>query len=307
MNYLVDKKEKTVLIVDDQETTITVLSKILGTEYTVYTAVNGPSGIKAAEKFVPDVILLDILMLDMDGYEVLSVLKKSPRTKDIPVIFITSLDSENDEAKGLANGAADYITKPFSPAIVKLRLHNQIKMLDQMRMIEKLSMIDQLTELPNRRNFENRINSEWARAARDNTPLSIMVIDIDFFKDYNDKCGHLQGDVALQRVSQVFINTLKRPGDFAVRWGGEEFIIILPSTDISGAIDIAEQIRRNIEKMVIPCQDENCSKITVSVGVNTREKGMGGTIHEFIQKADKALYEAKAKGRNRVFSFSDET
>ena len=293
---------KSILVIDDQESAIAVLTKILGSEYTVYAANNGKEGIIAAEEYLPDIILLDILMTDMDGFAVFAALKDIEKTRNIPIIFITSLVDEENEEKGLALGAADYIAKPFSPSIVKLRVNHQIKMLEQLRVIERLSMLDELTDLPNRRSFEARLSSEWARASREKTPISILVIDVDKFKNYNDTYGHMQGDVALQTVSNVFSQMLKRPGDFAARWGGEEFIVLLPNTGLAGALEIAEHIRRATEIMQVPCLEGPVRTITVSIGVNTRTNGQEGTIDEFISGADKALYDAKVKGRNRVSS-----
>ena len=296
---------KNVLIIDDQESAIAVLTKILSPEYTVYAATSGPSGIKTAEENIPDIILLDILMTGMDGFAVISALKKSEKTKHIPIIFITSLADEINEEKGLSLGAADYITKPFSPIVVKLRVNIQAKMLEQLRVIERLSMLDELTNLPNRRSFETRLASEWARAFREKKPVSLLMIDVDGFKNFNDTYGHIQGDFALQAASNVFTQMLRRPGDFAARWGGEEFIVLLPNTDLSGAMEIAEQIRRNIENMPLPRNDGQDKKITVSIGVNTAlMDGKNNTIHEFISGADKALYTAKQAGRNRVHSLT---
>ena len=294
-----------VLIIDDQEAIISSLVKILKPEYRIYSELNGKDGIEAAEKHLPDVILLDVLMTDMDGYDVIDLLKRSETTKNIPVIFITSLTGDDNEAKGLALGAADYITKPFTPGIVTLRIRNQIKLVDQLRTIEKLSMMDQLTDLPNRRNFEERISSEWGRSSRERTHISLLMIDLDNFKSYNDRFGHQQGDVALQSMTKVFTDVLRRPGDFAARWGGEEFIVLLPNTDLFGALEIAEHIRSSAENMDVSCTDEAASKITVSIGVNMREQGQGGSISDFISKADEALYNAKHKGRNRICYYGE--
>ena len=296
-------KKNSVLVVDDESSNILALSHVLSPEFTVYAAKSGADAIAAAQKYLPDVILLDILMPEMDGYAVIAALKNSKKTEDIPVIFITGLSDADDEEKGLALGAADYITKPFSPAIVKLRLHNQVKMLEQLRTIERLSMTDSLTCLPNRRNFEIRLDSEWRRAMREHTPVSILVIDVDNFKNYNDAYGHQQGDVALREVAKVFMQMLKRPGDFAARWGGEEFIVLLPNTESCGALEIAEQIRKRIEKLEILCADGQAANVTVCIGVNTWEHGPGGTIDKFIREADRALYAAKNGGRNCAFHF----
>jgi len=317
-------RKNSILIIDDQLTDITVLKNFLEQEYSIYSADNGRDGIIAAEKYMPDIILLDILMLDMDGYAVIANLKSSEKTKNIPVIFITSLNCDKDHAKGLSLGAADYITKPFHPAVVKLRIRNQIRLLEHMHSIEELSMFDQLTNLPNRRNFEERINTEWGKALRENTPISILMIDLDFFKNYNDTYGHLQGDAALKSAANVFALALKRPCDFAARWGGEEFAIILPCTDSDGAQDIAEKIHRRIEETEVPYygvqqnlkteDSENGSapavpplvtKISVSIGVNTWKQGYRCTLDEFISGADTALYNAKKNGRNMICYFGE--
>ena len=295
--------KNTILIVDDEKANIIALTHMLALEYAIYAAKSGQDGIELAEKHLPDVILLDIRMPEMDGYEVFSMLKSSEKTKDIPILFITALNKDSDEEKGLALGAADYITKPFSPTVVKLRLGNQIKILEQMRTIEWLSLTDQLTGIPNRRSFEAQLNTEWGRAMRERTPISILIIDVDEFKNYNDTYGHQQGDVALQSFAKVFAEIFKRHGDFAARWGGEEFVALLTNTDAVGAIKVAEQIRQLAEDMVIPCLNGLAEKITVSIGVNTRTDESNCTVEEFISGADEALYAAKNKGRNRVCHF----
>ncbi|MCL2230747.1 MAG: diguanylate cyclase [Treponema sp.] len=300
------KRRCSILIIDDQETIITMLTKILEEEYVIHCADNGKDGIELAEKVCPDVILLDILMLDMDGFEVLEQLKNREATKEIPVIFLTSLKEDINEEKGLALGAVDYIRKPFSASIVRLRVHNRLKIIEQMRTIEQLSMIDQLTDIPNRRNFEERIKSEWGRALRDQLPISILIIDLDKFKQYNDKYGHQQGDALLVAVANVFKETLKRPGDFAARWGGEEFIVLMQNTDLAGAQEIAEKIRSSIEKLETMYQGKTVTKITASIGINSRKRGQSSAINEFISRADLALYEAKNSGRNRSCVFKED-
>ena len=291
-----------VLVVDDEISNIITLSDILEQEYDISVLRDSRDVLETVKSDMPDVILLDIIMPDMNGYEVITALKQTKTTKEIPVIFITGLDDLKAEEKGLALGAADYITKPFHAPIVKLRVHNQIKMLEQLRTIERLSMHDQLTGLPNRRNFETRMSYEWSRAQREKTPLSLLMIDIDNFKIYNDSYGHQQGDTALVTVAKAFNQALKRPGDFAVRWGGEEFIILLPNTESSGAMEVAEQVRRSVEETVVP--GKRISKVTVSVGVHTWKHGRESTIDELITNADSALYEAKRRGRNRVCNFT---
>jgi diguanylate cyclase (GGDEF)-like protein len=295
-----DAKKNSVLIVDDENVNIMALTHILSPDYIIFAAKNGQKAIEAAGKHLPDVILLDIIMPDMDGYAVINALKNTEKTRDIPVFFITGLSNAEDEEKGLALGAADYISKPFSPAIVRLRVKSQLKMLNQIRMIELLSMLDQLTSIPNRRGFDNRMDMEWIRAIRENTSISFLIIDVDKFKAYNDTYGHQQGDRVLQAVAKALTLSLNRPGDYAARWGGEEFVVLLPTTDESGAMTIAEKIRLNISNVVIPCVDGLETKITVSIGANTQTPLRTNSRDEFVAGADKALYRAKESGRNRV-------
>ena len=301
-----EKQKNSLLLVDNEKSNLKFLSKILGSEYTIYTATNGTSAIKIAKEYMPDLVLLDILMPGMDGYETLAELKKNDRTKKIPIIYITGLSSNEDEEKGLSLDAVDYISKPFSDMIVKLRVRNQIQIINQMRTIERLSMIDQLTNLPNRRSFDERMHVEWNRAIREQTPISLLIFDIDRFKDYNDKYGHQQGDIALQTVAKVLSHASKRSSDFAARWGGEEFVILLPNTPLNSAMDIAETIRVNVEKEDIPHNGNSSTKITASIGVNTKIPTLEDSTDAFFSAADKALYAAKADGRNKVVHTSIE-
>ena len=295
-----ETKKNSILIVDDEKTNLMVLTHLLSQEYAIYTAKDGHDAISKAGKLLPDIILLDIVMPEMDGYEVLAALKSSEETRNIPVIFITGLDSSEDEEKGLVLKAADYISKPFRAAIVKLRVGNQIQIVNQLRTIERLSMIDQLTDLPNRRSFDNRLDLEWRRAIREKTPISLLMMDVDKFKVYNDTYGHQQGDVLLQMVAGVFKKTLKRPGDFAARWGGEEFAVLLSDSDKEGAARLAEEIRANVESAVIPYSDGSTTKVTISIGVNAECPTKESVLENFLSRADNALYKAKETGRNRA-------
>jgi len=297
-----EEKKNSILVVDDEKSNIMMLSYILSSDYTVYAAKNGRDAIETANEYLPDVILMDIVMPEMDGYEVLSILKNEEKTSGIPVIFITGLNDAKEEEKGLSLGAADYIGKPFTPSIVKLRVKNQIQIINYVQEIERMSKTDQLTGINNRRSFDNFLKAEWKTAARERTPISLLMVDIDYFKNYNDTYGHQQGDAALQTTARALSQILKRPRDFAARWGGEEFTVLLPNTSNSGALEIAEQIRASIERETIPLPGGGPTKITVSVGVDTLIPGQDGrnTTDRFISGADEALYKAKEEGRNRV-------
>ena len=293
-------KKNTLLIVDDENANLKVLTHILGADYTIYTATNGLNAVQKARELQPDLILLDILMPEMDGYETLSTIKKTEEINKIPVVFITGLDSVEDEEKGLSLDAADYITKPFSAPIVKLRVRNQIQIVNQLRMIERLSLVDQLTGIANRRSFDSRLIVEWKQAIREQTSLSLLMMDLDKFKDLNDTYGHQQGDLVLKKVAEIFTMSLRRPADFTARWGGEEFIVLLPNTPLEGALDVAENIRTDIERSPIMFSDGTVIRITVSIGVASIFPEKSSSIDVFISNADKALYLAKDAGRNRV-------
>jgi len=297
-----EPKKGSILIVDDENANLKILTHILGAEYTIYTSTNGTDAIKIALDRNPDLILLDILMPGIDGYQTLSEIKKTEGIKKIPVIFISGLDSDEDEVKGLSLDAADYITKPFSPVVVKLRVRNQIQIISQMRTIEQLSLIDPLTKIPNRRSFDERMIMEWKQAIREQTQISVLMMDLDKFKSINDEHGHYHGDTVLQTVAGIFTKTLKRPGDFVARWGGEEFVVLLPNTPLGGAADIAENIRKKVEHTVIQRDAGPKLQVTISIGVNSVVPGVESNADDFIDLADKRLFTAKQTGRNKVIS-----
>lgn len=294
---MIEKEKFKVLIVDDERSNILALNHILKPEYATFAAINGEAALEIAKNTSPDLILLDVIMPDISGFEVLTKLKHDDLTRKIPVIFITSLDSIEDEEKGFAFGAVDYITKPFHSAIVRARVKMQLQLNEYIRTFEQLSTIDTLTNVVNRRGFDERISTEWYRAMREKEPISILMIDIDKFKNYNDTYGHLQGDLALQTVAKTIKQTLKRITDMVSRFGGEEFIVLLPNTDFDGAFIVAKEICANIERAVI--EGTNTS-VTVSIGVNSLMPGIDDTIDAFLHRADVSLYTAKNSGRNQV-------
>jgi len=291
---------KKILIVDDEKMNIIALAHFLKQQYEIIVAVDGASALEAAEKHVPDIILLDVLMPDMNGFDVLVRLKDSAATMHIPVIFITGLSGAGDEARGLSLGAVDYITKPFNKSIVKARIKTHLKMSEYVHTIERLCMLDSLTGLPNRRGFDTRMNAEWGRAHREKRPLGLIMLDIDKFKTYNDTYGHPQGDILLIAIADVLIKTLNRPTDFSSRWGGEEFIVLLPDTGIEGTLKIAEQLRVNVRDTTVPCADGKMTSATISLGAVSMVPGENDSPANFISGADKLLYNAKRNGRDRV-------
>ncbi|MCL2800638.1 MAG: diguanylate cyclase [Treponema sp.] len=299
---MMENKKNSLLIVDDEVVNIQILTNILGQDYTIFTAQSGENAIKKALECHPDLILLDILMPGMNGYKTLYEIKNNNEIKKTPVVFITALDTEEDEERGLSLDASDYITKPFNPSIVRLRVRNQIQIVNQMRTIQHLSMVDQLTNISNRRSFDERMDMEWKQALRDQAPISLLMMDLDRFKKINDTYGHLQGDVVLQKVAEIFKQCFKRPYDFLARWGGEEFVVLMPNTPSDGALEVAERIRGEIEAARIPILGEPNLAITISIGVATVIPSQESSPDKLILMADKALYAAKDAGRNKVIS-----
>ena len=225
-----------VLIVDDSATNRQMLGDLLKTDYAVLLAKNGEEGLDLAQMHRPDVILLDVMMPEVDGYEVLRRLKEDERTSSICVVFITGQDSPEQEERGLNEGASDYVTKPFHLTVVKARVALHMQVVRQRRMLETLANIDGLTELPNRRHFDASFAAEGARASRTGRPLAGAIIDVDFFKRYNDHYGHAMGDHALQLVARGLRKRIQRPADLVARYGGEEFVVIMPDSPIEGAM-----------------------------------------------------------------------
>lgn len=292
----------TVLIVDDEKHNRMMLTELLKSDYQLILAKNGEQALQRAREHRPDLILLDVLMPDMDGYAVIRALKHDDQTRDIPVIFVTALDSVSDEEKGLDLGAVDYISKPFHPPIVRVRVRNHLQSVQQRRLLEQLALLDSLTGIPNRRRFNQVFEQEWRRCLREEAPLSLIVVDVDHFKAFNDSFGHTAGDEVLRRIASALQKSLRRPADFVCRYGGEEFVILLPGVPAEGALALAEATRAEIAErfgagQVMP---EISSALTVSMGGATRVPQQVAPDLELFREADDRLYEAKRRGRNQV-------
>lgn len=296
------KQRQTVLVIDDTPINIRILSELLVDEYEVLFATNGQDGLARAQAEQPDLILLDVMMPGMDGYEVCRRLKAEPTTRDIPVIFVTALVSEADEARGLQAGAIDYITKPISPTIVKMRIHNHLELKHHRDLLADMAAIDGLTGIPNRRRFDEVLHMEWHRAQRTGKPISLLMIDIDHFKHYNDTYGHLQGDDCLKAVAQALAELAHRGGDFVARYGGEEFVCVLAETDAPGAQIVADRLLAAVTDLNIPHEASPVVPwVTVSIGYCTASSVSGHSWEQLLDCADRNLYRAKQAGRNRVY------
>lgn len=296
------EKKATVLIVDDQPTNIHTLASLLKADYRILTATSGKKALAMAQGDAPpDLILLDIVMPDMDGYDTCRQLKDNEATRSIPVIFVSALDHVDDEERGLNLGAADYISKPFSPAIVRARVRNQVALKLKTDMLEKISLQDGLTEIPNRRSFDQKFAEEWGRARRDGQPLSLLMIDIDQFKPYNDHYGHGAGDDCLRRVAQALERVPVRAMDLVARYGGEEFVVLLPETDAQGARHVAKGMIEAINSLGIAHEYSDVAPhITISAGGATHStQHPKASAEDLKEAADTALYQAKKNGRNQ--------
>jgi diguanylate cyclase (GGDEF)-like protein len=291
-----------VLIVDDMTSNIQVLANALQDDYRIKVATNGERALEICHSdSPPDLILLDIMMPDMDGYEVCRRLKSDTVTSSIPVIFVTALTEATDEEKGLNLGAVDYITKPFHLPIVKARVRNHLSLKLKTDLLEEMSHIDGLTHIANRRNFDEVMDKEARRVARIPQPISLIMLDIDYFKPFNDNYGHGLGDECLVQVAKAMRGVIKRPNDLLARYGGEEFAVILPETPLEGALKVAEDLREAVDSMNFPhAYSKVTDHVTISLGVASNEFDQEISVEDLLKQADKALYRAKEAGRNQV-------
>lgn len=293
----------TILIVDDMAANIAILSDLLKDDYRIKVAKSGKKALDIAKsKEKPDLILLDIEMPEMDGYEVCKELKSSSECNNIPVVFITAKNDVKDEEYGLNLGAVDYISKPFHPTIVKIRVRNHIALKLKSDMLEALSMYDGLTHIPNRRYFDEVYEKKYRETMRDRKTLAVLMIDVDYFKLYNDHYGHGKGDECLIKIAAALRKSLKRPTDVVARYGGEEFVVLLKDIDEPGARQVAESLVKAVSALGIAHHySETADHVTISVGMAFKDaQNTSLTKEELLKYSDDALYGAKRSGRNRA-------
>lgn len=313
-----------VLLVDDQPFVAELLQRQLVNEKDInFHYCQDPSqAVGTAEKIGPTVILLDLTMPETDGLTVCRFIRAHPATRDIPVIMLSSNDDPATKAAAFTAGANDYLVKlPDSVELIaRLRYHSaayvsrlqrddayralrasQIKLEELNMQLLKLANIDGLTGIANRRHLDERLGVEWLRALRNRHPLTLIMFDVDWFKQYNDKFGHLEGDECLKRIANSAQETISRPSDTVARYGGEEFMVLLPETDSGGALKVAEKLRAGIENLHLPNPDSTVGPfITISLGVTTVVPAANSAPDDSIKLVDEALYRAKNAGRNRV-------
>ena len=295
-------QKQTILIVDDAKSNIAILAELLRQDFTIRATTSGKKALEIAfSDNPPDLILLDVVMSEMDGYEVCRRLKASAQTKNIPIIFITGKVSEEDEITGFNLGAMDYIFKPFSPVIVKARVNMQAELKRHRDYLESISYLDGLTGIANRRKFDELFDLDWNFAKRQSTPIALVMIDIDHFKRFNDHYGHQAGDTCLISIAQALAETIVRKTDFVARYGGEEFVCVLPGTDLENAERIAEKLRLCVMDLHIPhAFSSSADIVTISLGTACAVPEMSSSGSSLISAADAALYLSKESGRNKV-------
>ncbi|MBF0294958.1 MAG: PleD family two-component system response regulator [Magnetococcales bacterium] len=290
-----------VLVVDDDPGMLETIGSLLASEYRVLVASSAESALALATTQPVDLILLDVIMPDMDGYALCGALKSHEGTREIPVIFVTAKSEQQFEAVGFELGGVDYITKPVNPAILRLRVRNHLELKRKSDQLRALSQRDGLTGLANRRRMDQMLEQEWRQAIRrGNSWLAVLLLDVDFFKLYNDHYGHQAGDECLRQVAMTLQSVLTRSTDLAARYGGEEFCCILPETPANGAVAVAEEIRNRIWHLAIPhARSTVADRVTVSIGVAAMRPVQTRTQLQLLEEADTLLYGAKQGGRNR--------
>lgn len=325
-----------ILVIDDHPDHLRALSAMLMKRgYRVRKALNGQMGLLAAQTLPPDLILLDVNMPELDGYEVCRLLKIDRQTCAIPIIFISALDRTEDILKGFAVGGVDYIAKPFKIAEVvarvsthltiqrlqaQLKTQNQYLHMQNLRLqqeihdreqaesalkeanqkLQTLVCLDSLTGVANRRHFDGYFQQEWLRMAREKQPLALVLCDLDYFKLYNDTYGHLAGDVCLKLVAQAIARAVRRPGDEVFRYGGEEFAVILPSTDLAGAVQVAQNIQQEVQRLNLAhLRSPIGPHVTLSIGIASAIPQHTSSQEMLFAASDRALYQAKESGRNK--------
>ncbi len=337
-NHMLDSPNNAlILIIDDNPNNLEVIFNILTQSgFEIAVAVSGESAIEQIKEELPDLILLDVLMSGIDGFETCKLLKSDPLTQDIPIIFMTVLTDPISRVKGLSLGAVDYITKPFSEEEVLARIKVHLKLRFFMKSLaeknlrlneeitkcqivetalqtalqelEKFAALDGLTQVANRRRFDQYLAQKWYQMEQEQKPLSLILADVDDFKRYNDTYGHLAGDDCLRTIAQSISLTLKCPDHLVARFGGEEFAIILPDTHSQGAVSVAEMIRTNVQKLqIIHSQSSVSEYISLSLGVASLFPSSENSPRILINLADRALYTAKRKGKNLVHLFTSLT
>ena len=302
-------KSALILVVDDDVFMRKILVRYLERErYQLIEAANGMEALKIYQAYQPDVILLDAMMPILDGFECCSQLQNLPNGDHTPVLIITALEDRESVDRAYEAGASDYVTKPIHWAVLRQRVRHLIeqsylrqKLEAANQELQRLVSIDGLTQMANRRCLDEYLDQECKRASREQIPISLVLCDIDFFKNYNDNYGHQEGDHCLQEVAQAISKSTNRPANLVARYGGEEFVIVLPNTDAQGSINVAIRATEVMRSLKLPHSHSKVAPyVTISCGVATLLPSQEFEPTDLLKAADQALYKAKAEGRNCV-------
>ncbi|MDP3702348.1 MAG: diguanylate cyclase [Hylemonella sp.] len=297
---LAPERKPRLLLVDDQAINIQVMHRAFAQDCQVFMATSGPQALQICQDQAPDLVLLDIEMPEMDGFEVCRRLKASDLTRHIPVIFVTAHTDPAQETRGLELGAVDFISKPVNPSVLRARVRTHLMLKFQSDVLRDLVFLDGLTTLHNRRYFDQQLELEWARSVRQDTALSLILVDVDYFKRYNDHYGHQAGDDCLREIAALLKTSFKRGTDIVARYGGEEFVCLLPDTGHEDAMRLAEEIAKRVRERALPhAKSDVAAAVTVSLGVASGN-GLQGAAKDLLALADQQLYLAKSSGRARA-------
>ncbi|MEY8388796.1 diguanylate cyclase [Oscillospiraceae bacterium 38-13] len=289
-----------ILVIDDSAVQANFLKSILASDYEVAVINTAEEGLEQAKTGDYSLILLDVIMPGMSGFDLLKRLQEEVLFQRIPVILITSLNDTEHEEQGLTLGAVDYITKPFHPAIVRARVNTHVKLYQYRTQIEREATVDQLTGVPNRRRYDAVSGKRWQDAIRLGIPFSICMFDIDKFKVYNDTFGHPAGDKVITAVAETASSMLRRGTDFFARYGGEEFVALILGSDAKSDFAHLKRVRQAVEKLQIPHNPEVSQWVTISIGGITVRPKIRDAYATYLKLADTMLYDAKRFGRNQV-------
>jgi diguanylate cyclase (GGDEF)-like protein len=289
------------LIVDDQPVNIHVMAEALREGHELFFATSGARALEIVHQQSIELVLLDVVMPEIDGFEVCRRLKADAQTRGIPVIFVTAREEVADEARGFDVGAVDYIAKPIRPAVVRARVRTHVELKRARDLLETIASIDALTGIANRRRFDACLDAEWQRAVRGGSSFSLAILDVDYFKNFNDTYGHARGDDCLRAIAQTLTSVARRPGDLVARYGGEEFGIVLPDADPEAATALMRRILQTVAGLGIEHQGSACHRhVSVSGGAVSLFASETQNASSVLEAADGLLYEAKKHGRNQI-------
>lgn len=301
MNVNSIAKKSSVLIVDDDALVRATIMGMLNKEFDCHYVDNGRKAIEYCKEYgSPDVILMDYHMPEFDGLKTCQAMQQFEELKHVPIVFFTGNEDCELQRKCWMAGAADFVSKPIKAEVLKMRLHHQIEVKSREAYLESLACKDSLTSLYNRQFLVQSLPRIVRQLSREQACLSVMMIDIDDFKKFNDAYGHLDGDKVLKAVAKTLSGIVKRPTDFVLRFGGEEFVVLLPKTKQKEAHQLAHDMTRAVERLLIRHKHSDFGRVTVSIGVSSSENKASLKFVELLKAADEALYAAKALGKNTV-------